>query len=132
MSSLSVWTSPSAPQTPRRSARDMAGVRNYVVWSNDDKHVLVDWIARNGPWFFDGQASNMEKYQVCLDDPANHFSRAYTVDNVKYQYKKLEKEYKDRRAVKKAVMGNGLTDEKRQQDCRLLRRFDFLLSNTFR
>ena len=93
----------------------MAGVRNYVVWSNDDKHVLVNWIARNGPWFFNGQAANTEKYQACLNDPANHFSRTYTVDNVKYQYKKLEKEYKDRRAAKKAATGSGLTDEKRQQ-----------------
>ena len=115
MSSLAVWTSPRAPQTPRCSAREMAGVRNYVVWSNDDKHVLVDWIARNRSWFFDGQASNTEKYQACLDDPENRFSRVYTIDNLKYQYKKLEKEYKDRRAAKKTATGSGLTDEKRQQ-----------------
>jgi hypothetical protein len=85
MSSLAVWTSPRAPQTPRRSAREMVGTRNYVAWSNDDKHVLVDWIARNGSWFFDGQASNTEKYQACLDDPENRFSRTYTIDNLKYQ-----------------------------------------------
>src|SRR5436190_20542501 len=113
MASLSLWTSPRTPETPRHSAREMMGVKSYNIWTDEDKHALVNWIAKNASWFFDFRGTNAEKYQACLDDPDTRFSRKYTTENLRYQWKKLEKEYKKRRSERKSTTGAGLMDEER-------------------
>lgn len=81
-----------------------------------DKHALVNWIAKNASWFFDFRGTNAEKYQACVDDPDTRFSRKYTTENLRYQWKKLEKEYKKRRSERKSTTGAGLMDDERTDD----------------
>ena len=44
------------------------------------------------------------------------FSQKYTTENLRYQWKKLEKEYKKRRSERKSTTGTGLMDEERTDD----------------
>jgi hypothetical protein len=93
----------------------MIGIKNYNIWTDDDKHTLVNWIAKNASWFFDFRGTNAEKYQACIDGPDTRFSQKYTTENLRYQWKKLEKEYK-RRSERKSTTGAGLMDEERTDD----------------
>ena len=63
---------------------------NNYWWSNEDKHLLVNWINDNRYYFFDNYFDSIVRFRTCIEQ--TQFSKPFTISDVEYAWNQLKNE----------------------------------------
>ena len=63
---------------------------NNYWWSNEDKHLLVNWINDNRYYFFDNYFDSIVRFRTCIEQ--TQFSKPFTISDVEYAWNQLRNE----------------------------------------
>jgi len=63
---------------------------NDYLWSNEDKHLLVNWINDNRHYFFDDYFDSIVRFRTCIEQ--TQFSKSFTISDVEYAWNQLKNE----------------------------------------